>query len=185
MLKNSFCSVGSEKKSCPLPAPSKIALMGTMGGELLTCGEGSACVRTDRNTDLCSELRRHFAGVCNGLHDGTDTIVYVLNVGGQEGNDRKTLCIDNEEQERIRELCEYAKRKDMRSVLILNTSGPVTGESLDLWDAVFWVSLPGMQGAAAIADILCGNVSPSGRLPLSFPYSDDHMRNRRKSCSEM
>ncbi len=175
MLKNSFCSVGSEKKCCPLPAPSKIALMGTMGGELLTCGEGSACVRTDRNTDLCSELGRHFAGVCNGLHDGTDTIVYVLNVGGQEGNDRKTLCIDNEEQERIRELCEYAKRKDMRSVLILNTSGPVTGESLDLWDAVFWVSLPGMQGAAAIADILCGNVSPSGRLPLSFPYSDDHM----------
>ena len=63
----------------------------------------------------------------------------------------------------------------MRSVLILNTSGPVTGEVFDLYDAVFWVSLPGMQGAAAIADILCGNVNPSGRLPLSFPYSEDNM----------
>jgi beta-glucosidase len=63
----------------------------------------------------------------------------------------------------------------MRSVLILNISGPVTGAVFDLFDAVFWVSLPGMQGAAAIADILSGNVNPSGRLPLSFPYIEDHM----------
>ncbi|WP_303819003.1 glycoside hydrolase family 3 protein [Ruminococcus flavefaciens] len=175
MLKNSSCSADSERKCCPLPASSRIALMGTMDGELLTCGEGSACVRTDRNTDLCSELHRHFEDVRQGLYDGSDTIIYVLSVAGQEGNDRKTLSIDNDEAERISEICGYAKQKGMRSVLILNTSGPVTGEVFDLYDAVFWVSLPGMQGAAAIADILCGNVNPSGRLPLSFPYSEDNM----------
>ena len=40
---------------------------------------------------------------------------------------------------------------------------------------MFWVSFPGMQGAAAIADILCGKVNPSGRLPVSFPYSEKDM----------
>ena len=175
MLKNSFCATAPEQKCCPLPVSSKIALMGTMGGELLTCGEGSACVRTDRNTDLCSELHRHFECVRTGLYDEADTVVYVLNVAGQEGNDRKTLSVDNNEMERISELCEYTKRNNMRSVLILNISGPVTGAVFDMFDAVFWVSLPGMQGAAAIADILCGNVNPSGRLPLTFPYSEDHM----------
>lgn len=175
MLKNSPCFAGSEKKCCPLPVSSKIAIMGSNGGKMLICGEGSACVRTNRATDLCTELRRHFADVRLGLYDEADTVIYVLNVAGQEGNDRKTLCIDNEEIQRICELSGYADKHYMRSVLILNTSGPVTGSVFDLWDAVFWVSLPGMQGAAAIADILCGNVSPSGRLPLSFPYSEDHM----------
>ncbi|MBR5682789.1 MAG: glycoside hydrolase family 3 C-terminal domain-containing protein [Ruminococcus sp.] len=175
MLKNSPCCNGAEQKCCPLPVSSKIALMGSMDGKLLICGEGSACVRTNRGKGLCAELRRCFADVRTGLYDGADTIVYVLNVAGQEGNDRKTLRVDDEEQKCMSGLCGYARRSNMRSVLILNTSGPVTGSALDMWDAVFWVSLPGMQGAAAITDILCGKVAPSGRLPLTFPCSEDHM----------
>ncbi len=166
---------GEKGKCCPLPAASKVALLGTMDGRLLICGEGSAEVHTDRATDLCTELRRCFADVRCGLFDEADTVIYVLAVPGQEGNDRKSLCIGKEKQERMMELCSTARQRRMRSVLILNTSGPVTGEALDGWDAVFWVSLPGMQGAAAIADILCGGVSPSGRLPLSFPYSEEDM----------
>ncbi|MBR4200395.1 MAG: glycoside hydrolase family 3 C-terminal domain-containing protein [Oscillospiraceae bacterium] len=102
-------------------------------------------------------------------------MVYVLSVPGQEGNDRKTIRVDQEEQQKINELHGYTNRHNMRSVLIFNTACPVTGWALSFWDAMFWVSLPGMQGAAAIADILCGKVNPSGRLPVSFPYSENDM----------
>ncbi|MCR4761283.1 MAG: glycoside hydrolase family 3 C-terminal domain-containing protein [Oscillospiraceae bacterium] len=177
MLENAPNHSDPDKKQrcCPLPVSSKIALTGTLNGELLVCGGGSACVWTNRNTNLLTELRKRFADVRIGLYDEADTLIYVLNVPGQEGNDRKTIRVDREEQQRMRELNEYANRHHMRTVLILNTSGPVTGRALSCWDASFWVSLPGMQGAAALADILCGKVNPSGRLPVSFPYSEHDM----------
>ena len=173
MLRNVRCS--DQQKCCPLPASAKIALMGTHDGELLVCGGGSACVWTDRNTNLLTELRKRFADVRIGLYDEADTLVYVLSVPGQEGNDRKTLCVDSGEQERIRKLSEFAKQNHLCSMLILNTAGPVTNSAIGYCDAAFWVSLPGMQGAAAIADILCGKVNPSGRLPLTIPYNEDDM----------
>ena len=160
---------------CPLPVSARIALTGTLNGDLLVCGGGSACVWTDRNTNLLTELRRRFADAQTGLSGEADTLIYVLCIPGQEGNDRKTLRVDTEEQERIRNLSEYAKQHNMRSVLIVNAAGPVTGLAIGYWEAVFWVSLPGMQGAAAIADILCGNVNPSGRLPLTVPYNEEDM----------
>ena len=175
MLENYPLKGDKDRNCCPIPASAKIALTGTLNGELLVCGGGSACVRTDRNTNLLTELRKRFADVRIGLYEEADTLIYVLSVPGQEGNDRKTIRVDQEEQQKISELHGYTNRHNMRSVLIFNTACPVTGWALSFWDAMFWVSLPGMQGAAALADILCGKVNPSGRLPVSFPYSENDM----------
>lgn len=175
MLENYPQKGDKNRNCCPLPAAAKIALTGTLNGELLVCGGGSACVWTDRNSNLLTELCKRFADVRIGMYEEADTLIYVLNVPGQEGNDRKTIRINQEEQQKISELHGYANRHNMRSVMIFNTSGPVTGWALSFWDAMFWVSLPGMQGASALADILCGAVNPSGRLPVSFPYSENDM----------
>ena len=172
MLENYPRNTEKTEYCCPLPRESKIALTGTLNGDLLFCGGGSAGVHTNRNTRMCAELRKRFAAAQTGLYDGADVLIYVLNVPGQEGNDRKTLRIPQKEQEKISSLGGYAQRRKMRSVMIINASGPVTGWALNSFDAMFFVSLPGMQGAAAIADILCGKVNPSGRLPLTFPYSE-------------
>jgi len=45
----------------------------------------------------------------------------------------------------------------------------------ELADAVIYSWYPGEQGGNAIADIIFGDVSPSGKLPITFPKSADQL----------
>jgi beta-glucosidase len=48
-------------------------------------------------------------------------------------------------------------------------------EVQELADAVLLVWYPGEEGGDAVADILFGKVSPSGKLPVTFPRSYDQL----------
>jgi beta-glucosidase len=48
-------------------------------------------------------------------------------------------------------------------------------EVLELADAMVLVWYPGEQGGNAVADVLFGDVSPAGRLPITVPYSVDDL----------
>ena len=41
-------------------------------------------------------------------------------------------------------------------------------------DAILFAGLPGFEGARAIADILSGKATPSGKLPFSYPMESNH-----------
>ena len=48
-------------------------------------------------------------------------------------------------------------------------------EVQELADAVLLVWYPGEEGGTAVADILFGKISPSGKLPITFPKSLDQL----------
>lgn len=48
-------------------------------------------------------------------------------------------------------------------------------EIVKLADAVIYAWYPGEQGGNAIADIIFGDVSPSGKLPITFPKNKDQL----------
>jgi beta-glucosidase len=58
-----------------------------------------------------------------------------------------------------------------RTVVVLETGGPVDMPWLGATAAVLEAWYPGQQGGEAITDVLFGDVNPSGRLPMTFPKS--------------
>jgi len=55
------------------------------------------------------------------------------------------------------------------TVVVLETGNPVTMPWRDIVNAIVQAWYPGQAGGQAIAEILVGQVNPSGRLPITFP----------------
>ena len=58
-----------------------------------------------------------------------------------------------------------------RTVVVLETGGPVLASWADRVPAVLEAWYPGTEGGEAIARLLFGETAPSGRLPATFPRS--------------
>ncbi|MHA1668141.1 MAG: glycoside hydrolase family 3 C-terminal domain-containing protein [Candidatus Heimdallarchaeaceae archaeon] len=83
-----------------------------------------------------------------------------------EGVDRKELRLSKSQISLILETVE----KNPNTVVILINGSPVAmDEWLDKVPAVLEVWYPGMEGGRAIANIVFGDVNPSGKLPVTFP----------------
>lgn len=59
-----------------------------------------------------------------------------------------------------------------RTVVVLNTGGPVAMPWLGTVAAVVEAWYPGEEDGAAIAAVLYGKIDPSGHLPITFPVSE-------------
>ena len=62
-----------------------------------------------------------------------------------------------------------------RTVVVLETGGPVTMPWLPKVPAVLEAWYPGSEGGEAIAGVLFGEVNPSGHLPATFPASESQL----------
>lgn len=61
------------------------------------------------------------------------------------------------------------------TIVVLQTGGPVAMPWRDRVRAIIEAWYPGARGGEAIADVLFGQVNPSGRLPVTFPQSVEQL----------
>ena len=114
-----------------------------------------------------------------------DATIVVLGISGllegEEGEsiasssagDRLDYNIPQNQIEYLKKL----KRENSKPVIAVITGGsPMNlSEIHELADAVLLVWYPGEEGGNAVADIVFGRVSPSGKLPITFPKSLDQL----------
>jgi beta-glucosidase len=85
-----------------------------------------------------------------------------------EGMDLKNLSLpDNQDA-----LIEAVAAANPHTIVVLETGGAVLMPWIDKVAAVVEAWYPGIRGSEAIANLLFGDVNPSGKLPLTFPKSE-------------
>jgi beta-glucosidase len=82
-----------------------------------------------------------------------------------EGTDRKNLKLPFRQDELIQKIVVA----NPRTVVVLVDGGAVEMPWVDSVPAIVQAWYPGMEGGNALAEILFGDVNPSGKLPCTFP----------------
>ena len=82
--------------------------------------------------------------------------------------DRTTLALPGDQDQ----LIDAVAAVNRRTIVVLNTGGPVLMPWLHHVEGVLEAWYPGQQFGAALASVLFGDSDPGGRLPITFPAGD-------------
>ncbi|HEX5941856.1 MAG TPA: glycoside hydrolase family 3 C-terminal domain-containing protein [Anaerolineales bacterium] len=86
--------------------------------------------------------------------------------------DRDSISLPASQANYIKELAIHGTK----IVLVVTGGSPIAlGDIEEMVDAILFVWYPGMEGGRAVADVLFGDVSPAGKLPVTFPRSLDQL----------
>jgi len=158
-----------------------IALIGPYAGSAHTGGGGSSAVAPLYTVSPLDGLKEAAGpNVTINYNDGTDVgtaaaaaksadVVLVM-VGNKdrEGADRPNLSLPEKQDE----LISAVAAANPRTIVVLKTGGPVLMPWIDRVAAVLEAWYPGEEDGNAVADLLFGKTSPSGKLPLTFPKAE-------------
>jgi beta-glucosidase len=110
-------------------------------------------------------------------------------VASYVGGDRQIVELPENQRAFLRELRKHAKK-----LILVLTGGSALAitEEHEYCDAVLQIWYPGCEGGRALADVLFGDVSPSGRMPVTVPkstsdlppFNDYSMRGRTYKFSK-
>jgi beta-glucosidase len=137
----------------------------------LARGGGSARVEGYDVATMRQALSETYGGRVSFVAEPTDdqlrsagTVLVSTGTFDSEGSDRPFALPDPEERR-----VERAVGLNMRTVVIINSGGGIrmTGWN-DRAAAVICAWYPGQVGNRALAEVLCGDTNPSGRLPISI-----------------
>ncbi|MCI3131840.1 beta-glucosidase family protein [Phenylobacterium aquaticum] len=105
------------------------------------------------------------------LARGADLAIVFADQWCTEAEDLPTLSLPHDQDALIAAVA----AANSKTIVVLETGTPVTMPWLDQVSAVLEAWYSGTRGGEAIGRILFGEVSPSGRLPISFPRSVDDL----------
>ena len=111
------------------------------------------------------------AALAANLAKNSEIAIVFVNQPTSEGRDSRTLSLpDNQDA-----LVSAVAAANPRTIVVLETGGPVSMPWVNNVAAVLESWYPGISGAPAIANVLFGSVNPSAKLPVTFARSDQDL----------
>ncbi|MDR0600922.1 MAG: glycoside hydrolase family 3 C-terminal domain-containing protein [Treponema sp.] len=123
-------------------------------------------------------------GSQTGFFTGADTDLFIAVMGldgSMEGEEGDAIASDSNGDRDAIELPPWqlkflrALKGTGKPVILVLTGGSPIAIPEDIADAVIFAWYPGEKGGEALADIIFGDVVPSGKLPLTFPASTSQL----------
>ena len=102
------------------------------------------------------------------LAKGADLAIVFVTQWMMEGFDAADLTLPDHQDALIAAVA----AANPHTIVVLETGNPVVMPWLDQVGGVLEAWYPGARGSEAVANVLFGEVNPSGRLPISFPASE-------------
>ena len=120
-----------------------------------------------------------------GAAQGADAMVVVMGISGLlEGEEGASVASPHKADRldlrlpvnQVNWLKRLRRGNDKPIIVVLTGGSPFTMPKVhELADAILFAWYPGEQGGNGIADVIFGDVNPSGRLPITFPKSADQL----------
>ena len=117
----------------------------------------------------------------------SDAVIVCLGISnlleGEEGEaiasdykgDRLSLELPQHQIDFLEKIYNYPNRK-ARVIVVLTGGSPILLDKIvQLSDAIVMAWYPGQAGGLALGDILFGKISPSGKLPITFPVNEKQL----------
>jgi beta-glucosidase len=174
----------------PLSAKASIAVFGAAGSKeaKIEGGGSSAVVAPYTVTPLEGIRKRAGAGSEVNYADGSDLAaaaklarvaeiaVVFVHTDETEGDDRPDLKLPGTQDQ----LIETVAGVNKKTIVVLDTGGPVLMPWIDKVAAVLEAWYSGQEDGNAIAEVLYGDFNPSAKSPLTFPRSADSIPTARQ-----
>ena len=122
----------------------------------------------------------------NHIASSSDAIIAFMGISalieGERGDavlsnnhgDRKEISLPKNQINFLKDLRLKANEKPI--ILVISSGSAIELSGVEgLADAIIYNWYSGEQGGSAIADVIFGDVNPSGRLPITIPKSIDHL----------
>jgi beta-glucosidase len=127
---------------------------------------GGALVQFDAGTDAASAA---------SLAKSADVAIVFADQYMSESGDAPSLSLPGRQDE----LISAVAAANPRTIVVLITGNPVTMPWLDHVAGVMEAWYPGIAGGQAVANLIFGDVAPSGKLPITFPKSEGDLPHQR------
>ena len=112
----------------------------------------------------------------------SDVVIAVMGLdGAMEGEEGDAIASDSNGDRNTIELPPWqlkflkAVRNAGKKIILVLTGGSPIAFPEDIADAVIFAWYPGESGGKAVADVIFGDVVPSGKLPITFPASTSQL----------
>ncbi len=191
----------NNKNALPITEGKKIAVIGRYADKINTGDHGSSNVFSPYSVTAYKGIKDRFGSNNVSVYNGCDTakalltavdseyIVlcvgsdwlqegeFLVNLGSVKrkpkgsGGDRAGLRLPAEDVELIKALSKIGKKL---IVNIMGGSAYVIDEWAELADGIMISFYSGLEGGNALADLLSGDISPSGKLPFTIAKNESH-----------